>query len=44
MKRYMKDCVKREAYAKAFGNNVQKALLGQLEAEEVDNKKLFGVF
>lgn len=42
MKRYMKECANREAYAKAFGGNVQGALVGQLDAEP--DKKLFGMF
>lgn len=48
--RYMKECAGREAYGKAFGENVQGFLLGKLEKMEESGggggkeKKLFGMF
>eukprot|EP00977_Amphora_coffeiformis_P030271 scaffold45806_cov237-Amphora_coffeaeformis.AAC.2 len=47
LKRYMKDCASRPAYAKAFGEKVQKFVVGQLKTsseEESKEKKLFGMF
>eukprot|EP00591_Stephanopyxis_turris_P013519 CAMPEP_0195510476 /NCGR_PEP_ID=MMETSP0794_2-20130614/3110_1 /TAXON_ID=515487 /ORGANISM="Stephanopyxis turris, Strain CCMP 815" /LENGTH=258 /DNA_ID=CAMNT_0040637903 /DNA_START=36 /DNA_END=812 /DNA_ORIENTATION=- len=45
--RYMKDCVKRPAYGKAFGGDVQNYLVGKLDAMGAGDggqKKLFGMF
>jgi glutathione S-transferase len=40
--RYLKDCVTRPAYTKAFGERMQASLLAQLDQEP--KKKMFGVF
>jgi len=43
--RYMKDCASRDAYAKAFGPNVQQSLLSKLDAMGGGGKKkIFGMF
>ncbi|CAB9514114.1 S-transferase GstB [Seminavis robusta] len=42
--RYLKDCVSREAYAKAFGPPVQAFLVEKLENMGNKDKKLFGMF
>ena len=52
MVRYMKDCASREAYAKAYGTQVQAFLVDKLEAmtgsetaaANGGSKKLFGMF
>ena len=47
LKRYMKDCAGRPAYAKAFGEKVQNFVVGQLMTNnegESKEKKLFGMF
>lgn len=43
VKKYMKECASRPAYAEAFGGKVQGNLLGQLGSDSAP-KKLFGVF
>ena len=43
VKAYMRECCSRPAYAKAFGDRVQGALLSQLGSGEESKKKFFGV-
>ena len=45
--RYMRDCASRDAYGKAFGPQVQQALVQSMEAQmggSGSEKKLFGMF
>ena len=43
--RYMKECANRDAYAQAFGSNVQSYLIRTLDAMGgKQEKKLFGMF